>query len=146
MSKIVKKRQPFKLQIMDLLLQHGVPTEIADEVASEIIKGSNEDTPIETIRVMLLDQLRKHDVSIADKLSKRFEFCFERLEEIRLDEVGPAGEIYDDQALDDLLEADEITAAELFFMEGREGRAWQRKTEHRDTGSTELSREDYYED
>jgi hypothetical protein len=146
MSKVSRKRQPFKLQIMDLLLQIPVSVGIADEVASEVVKKSTEETPPETIRIMILDSLRTRDAPAAKKLAFRFEFVEQRLTDVQLEAVGPGGEIYDEQALDELLEADEITAAELYFMEGREGRAWQRKVEHFDRGSTELARDDRYDD
>ena len=146
MSKVAKKRQPFKLQIMDLLLQIGVPAGTADEVASNVVKKSKTDTSNEIIRSMIVENLRKQDATAAKKLAKRFEYVEQRLEDVRREEVGPAGEIYDEEGLNELLEADGITAAELFFMEGREGRSWQRKKDHRDAGSTELAREDYYED
>jgi len=146
MSKVSKKRQPFKLQIMDLLLQLPVPAGIADEIASDVINNSTEETPIENIRIMILKRLRKYDAVAAEKLTTRFNYVEQRLAEVQLESVEPGSEIYDKQALDALLEADEITAAELYFMEGHEGRAWQRKTDHRDAGSTELSREEYYED
>ncbi len=146
MSKVAKKRQPFKLQILDLLLQIGVPAGIADEVASEVVKKSKTDTSNEIVRSMIVENLNKHDAAAAKKLSKRFEYVEQRLIDVRLEEADPAGEIYDEEGLSELLEADEITAAELFFMEGREGRSWQRKKDHRDAGSTELAREDYYED
>ncbi len=146
MSKVPKDRRQFKLQIMDLLLQLNIAAGVADEVATEVIKGSTKKTSADIIRSMVLDSLRKRDAKSAQKLALRFEFVGRRLQEVQRDEVGPGGEIYDEEALDELLEADEITAAELYFMEGREGRAWQRKIEHFDTGSTELAREDRYED
>ncbi|MFW9934269.1 MAG: hypothetical protein ACFFDU_01890 [Candidatus Thorarchaeota archaeon] len=146
MSKVSKKREPFKLQIMDLLLQLPVPAGIADEVAGEVMKHSTRDTPPETIRSMIIDSLRKHDAMAAEKLAIRFEYVERSLENIQRDTIGPAGEIYDEQALDELLEDDEITAAELYFMEGREGHVWQRKKEHVDTVSTELAEEDRYDD
>lgn len=146
MSKVPKNRQPFKLQIMDLLLQIRVPAGLADEVASDVVKKSDVDTPNETIRTMILDSLRVYDAVAAEKLTKRFEYVEQRLVDVRQEEVGPAGEIYDEAALDELLKADEITAAELYFMAGREGRSWQRKVEHFDKGSTELAREDRYDD
>lgn len=146
MSTVAKNRKSFKLQIMDLLLEMGLSAGVAEEVATEVVKNSEVNTPPETIQTMICDNLRKHDAPAADKLAARFEFVQQRLADIRRKEVGPAGEIYDEEAIDELLKADEITAAELFFMEGREGRSWQRKTDHRDAGSTELTREDYYED
>lgn len=146
MSKVPRKRQPFKLQIMDLLLQIPVSAGIADEVASEVVKHSTEETPPETTRMMILDGLRKRDATAAQKLASRFDYIEQRLTTVQRETVGPAGEIYEEQALDELLEADAITAAELYFMEGREGRAWQRKVGHFDTGSTELAREDRYDD
>ena len=144
-SRVEKKRQPFKLQIMDLLIEIGLSSSIADEVAIEVVKNSEEDTPIETIRIMILKSLRKYDAKAAHKLAQRFQYIEKQLEDVRR-KTERGDEIYDEQAVIELLKADEITAAELFFMEGRAGRSWQRKTDHRDAGSTELSREEYYED
>ncbi len=146
MSTMAKNRQSFKLQIMDLLLEMGLSAGVAKEVATEVVKNSKKNTPPETIQTMICDSLRKHDAPAADKLAARFEYVQQRLEDARREEVEPAGEIYDEEKIEELLKADEITAAELFFMEGREGRSWQRKTDHRDAGATELSREEYYED
>jgi hypothetical protein len=95
---------------------------------------------------MIVDSLRKRDAPAAEKRAFRFEFIEQRLAEVQIEVVEPGGEIYDEKALDELLEADEITAAELYFMEGREGRAWQCKVEHFDRGSTELAQDDRYED
>ena len=145
MSRVEKKRKPFKLQIMDLLIEIGLSSGIADEVAIEVVKNSEEDTPIETIRIMILKSLRKYDAKAAHKLAQRFQYIEKQLEDVRR-KTERGDEIYDEQAVIELLKADEITAAELFFMEGRAGRSWQRKTDHRDAGSTELSREEYYED
>lgn len=145
MSRVEKKRQPFKLQIMDLLIEIGLSSGIADEVAIEVVKNSEKDTPIETIRIMILKSLRKYDAKAAKKLALRFQYIEKQLEDVRR-KTERGDEIYDEQAVIELLKADEITAAELFFMEGRAGRSWQRKTDHRDAGSTELSREEYYED
>ena len=145
MSRVEKKRKPFKLQIMDLLIEIGLSSGIADEVAIEVVKNSEEDTPIETIRIMILKSLRKYDAKAAQKLALRFQYIEKKLEDVRR-KAERGDEIYDEQAVIELLKADEITAAELFFMEGRAGRSWQRKTDHRDAGSTELSREEYYED
>ena len=146
MSKVPKNRQPFKLQIMDLLLQFKISAGVADEVASQVILKSEIDTPAETIRSMILDFLRPYDAPTTELLAQRFEYLARRLEEVQLKEAGPGGEIYDETALDQLLEADQVTAAELYFMEGREGRAWQRSSSHFDRGSTELAREDRYDD
>lgn len=146
MSKVSKKRKPFKLQIMDLLLQLPVPAGIADEVASEVIKHSTKDTPPETIRSIIIDSLRTHDAIAAEKLALRFEYVERSLANIQRETIEPASEIYDEQALDELLEDDEITAAELYFMEGRKGHVWQRKKEHIDTVSTKLAEEDRYDD
>jgi hypothetical protein len=145
MSRVEKKRKPFKLQIMDLLIKIGLSSGIADKVAIEVVKNSEEDTPIETIRIMILKSLRKFDAKAAQKLALRFQYIEKQLEDVRR-KAERGDEIYDEQAVIELLKADEITAAELFFMEGRAGRSWQRKTDHRDAGSTELSREEYYED
>ncbi len=146
MSKVEKKRQPFKLQIMDSLIEIGLSSSIADEVASDVVNNSEEDTPIDTIRIMVLKSLQKLDPNAARKLALRFEYAKQQLEDVRREEVEPGDEIYDEQAVEELLKADKITAAELFFMAGRAGRGWQRKTDHRDAGSTELAREEYYED
>jgi hypothetical protein len=146
MSKVPKDRRFFKLQIMDLILQLNVAAGVADEVATEVVKGSTKETSTNIIRSMILDSLRQRNAPAAEKLAFRFEYVEQRLQEVQRKEVDPAGEIYDEEALDELLDADEITAAELYFMEGREGRAWQRKVEHFDTGSTELAREDRYDD
>ncbi len=146
MSKFPQKRRPFKLQIMDLLLQLPVSAGVADEVASAVVKNSTQETPPETIRTMILDNLRTHDVKAAEKLEQRFEFVQERLTTVRRESADPGEEIYDEKALEELLEADEITAAELYFMEGYEGHAWQRKNDHFDTVSTELAQDDRYDD
>lgn len=146
MSNVPKKRQPFKLQLMDLLLEIGISAGTANIVATEVVRNSTIDTPLETIRNMICDSLRIHDAVAASKLEKRFAQLEQSLEASLLEEVGPAGEIYDEEAVNELLKADQITAAELFFMEGREGRSWQRKRAHRDSLSTELARDDRYED
>lgn len=146
MAKIPKNRQIFKLQIMDLLLRFNVPAGVADKVANQVIVKSKINTPIETIRVMILDLLRSYDALTTEKLAQRFAHLERQFEQIRLEEAEPGGEIYDEAALIELLEADEITVAELFFMEGREGRAWKRRADHLDSGSTELAREDRYDD
>jgi aconitase A len=146
MTEIPKERQPFWQQLFDLLLRFDVSTDIAIEVTDEIIKQSTMETPIETIRSMILDSLRKRNEKAAAKLSDRFEQLKIILDEARGSEIGPAGEIYDETASDELLKSDEITAAEFYFMMGREGRSWQRKKKHYDTTSTETSSEEYYDD
>jgi hypothetical protein len=146
MTEIPKERQPFWQQLFDLLLGVAVPTETAIEVADEVIQGSTLETPMETIRSMILDSLRKQDDIAAEKLAKRFERAKYILNESRNTEVSLGGEVYDELASDKLLEDDEITATELYFMEGREGRNWQRKKKHYDTKSTETSSEEYFDD
>ena len=146
MTEISKERRPFWQQLFDLLLSIDVLSDIAIEVADEVINNSTLETPIETIRSMILDSLRLRDDHAAERLAKRFEYLNNLLTEVRTQEVGPGGEIYDELASDELLKLDEITAAELYFMEGREGRSWQRKKKHYDTTSTETASEEYYDD
>jgi hypothetical protein len=149
MTEIPQERQPFRQQLFDLLLRVDVSTDIAIEVTDEVIKQSTMETPIETIRSMILDSLRKRNEKASTKLSDRFEQLKIILEEAPDSEIGPAGEIYDETASDELLESDEITAAEFYFMMGREGRSWQRKKKHYDTTyttSTETPSEEYYDD
>ncbi len=57
MSTIAKNRQPFKLQIMDLLLEMGLSAGVAKEVATEVVKNSEVNTPPETIQTMICDSL-----------------------------------------------------------------------------------------
>jgi len=103
-------------------------------------------TPIETIRSMILDSLRERNEKASSKLSDRFEQLKTILDEARGSEIDPIEEIYDEIASDELLDSDEITAPEFYFMMGREGRSWQRKKKHYDTTSTETSSEEYYDD
>ena len=146
MTEIPKERQPFWQQLFDLLLRIDVSTDIAIEVTDEIIKQSTMETPIETIRSMILDSLNIRNKKASKKLSDRFEELKIILDDARSSEVTPAGEIYDEIASDELLNSDEITAAEFYFMMGREGSSWQRKKKHYDTTSTETSSEEYYDD
>ena len=146
MTKIPKKRRAFWQQLLDLLLRVTVPVAQAHEVADEVIKKSTLETPMETIRSMILDSLRQRNAPAAQRLEKRFERVKYVLNRVPSTKVSPAGEIYDEAASDELLESDKITAAELFFMEGREGRSWQRKRGHHDSTSTEMASEEYYED
>ncbi|MFX1403668.1 MAG: hypothetical protein ACFE9D_04260 [Promethearchaeota archaeon] len=146
MSKIPKNLRQFKLQTIDLLLQLNVAAGVAEEVATEVMRASTKESSADVIRSMLLDSLRKRDAKAAKQLASRFEFVEQRLQDIPREKVEPGEEIYDEEALDELLEADEITAAELYFMEGYKGRAWQRKTDHIDTVSTELAEDDRFED
>ena len=141
-----KSRRPFRQQILDLLLRMNVATSTAVEVADEVIKKSTSETPIETIRSIMLDSLRKRDAPTAAKLEDRFEqirLILTRSDDPRADLKG---EIYDAETADEMLEADEITAAELYFMEGREGRSWQRKRAHHDSTSTHLAADDRLDD
>lgn len=59
-------------------------------------------------------------------------------------------EIYDDKQREEMLEDDEITAAENAFMEGREMKMKKerkaKKTGHDDSISVELSKQEYEED
>ena len=59
-------------------------------------------------------------------------------------------DIYDDKQREQMLEDDEITAAENAFMEGREMKMKKegktKKTGHDDSISVELSKQEYQED
>ena len=59
-------------------------------------------------------------------------------------------DIYDDKQREQMLEDDEITAAENAFMEGREMKSKKdkkaKKTGHDDSISVELSKKEYEED
>jgi hypothetical protein len=57
------------------------------------------------------------------------------------------GDIYDDKQREEMLNEDEITAAENAFMQGREMTPKKRKRPtHKDTVSIELASEEYTED
>ena len=56
-------------------------------------------------------------------------------------------DIYDDKQREEMLDEDEITAAENAFMQGREMKPDKRKhSAHKDTVSVELAEEEYEED
>jgi hypothetical protein len=59
-------------------------------------------------------------------------------------------DIYDDKQREEMLDEDEITAAENAFMQGREMQPKKRKsdkqTNHKDTVSVELAKDEYEED
>jgi len=56
-------------------------------------------------------------------------------------------DIYDDQQREEMLDEDEITAAENAFMQGRELTPDKKKRPaHKDTVSVELAEEEYKED
>jgi hypothetical protein len=56
-------------------------------------------------------------------------------------------DIYDDKQREQMLDEDEITAAENAFMQGREMKPDKKKhPTHRDTVSVELAEEEYTED
>jgi hypothetical protein len=71
-------------------------------------------------------------------------------------EFAPEGEdeakdIYDEETREEMLENDEITAAEEGFMRGREGtleggKKDRKVTAHKDTASVELAKGQYGED
>ncbi len=147
MSEVPKERRPFKQLIMDLLLQNKVTAESARAVAVEVIEKSTMDTPMETIRSMIVDSLEKRNQAAAKRLAERFAKIKQYLSIQSGDSPeSTADEIYDEETRDQLLDDDEITAAEAFFMEGREGHLWLRKERHRDTKSVELAEEDYFDD
>jgi hypothetical protein len=56
-------------------------------------------------------------------------------------------DIYDDKQREELLDEDEITAAENAFMQGREMEPKKRKSRtHKDTVSVDLAEDEYEED
>ena len=56
-------------------------------------------------------------------------------------------DIYDDKQREEMLDEDEITAAENAFMQGREMKPEKRKRPtHKDTVSVQLAEEEYEED
>ena len=147
MSEVPKERRPFKLQIMDLLLQNRVAAETARDVAVEVIENSTTETPMETIRTMILDSLEQRDIDASKRLAHRFAQIKQYLSvRSRGPPASTGEEIYGEESRDQLLDDDEITAAEAFFMEGREGHPWLRKRGHRDTRSIELAEGDYFDD
>ncbi len=57
------------------------------------------------------------------------------------------GDIYDDKQREEMLDEDEITAAENAFMQGREMTPEKRKRPtHKDTVSVELAEDEYKDD
>ncbi len=147
MSRVPKERRPFKQQIMDLLIQIGVSAAVARTVAVEVINNSTIDTPIETIRIMMIDSLKEKDTAAAERLEQRFAQLEHWLQAREREAPTSTGsEVYGEATRDSLLDDDEITAAELFFMEGREGHLWRRKRAHRDSRSVELAEGEYFED
>ena len=57
------------------------------------------------------------------------------------------GDIYDDKQRGEMLEADEITATENAFMQGREmTREKRKRPTHKDTVSVELAEDEYKDD
>jgi hypothetical protein len=57
------------------------------------------------------------------------------------------GDIYDDRQREEMLDEDEITAAENAFMQGREMKPGKRRhPTHKDTVSVELAENEYKED
>ncbi len=147
MSEVPKERRSFKQQIMDLLLQIGVSAAVARTVAVEVIAKSTIETPIETIRVMMVDSLKARDDAAAERLEQRFAYVEQRLQAREREAPTSTGlEVYGEETRDSLLEDDEITAAEVFFMEGKEGHPWRRKRGHRDSRSVELAEEEYFDD
>jgi hypothetical protein len=80
------------------------------------------------------------DLDIIDKV---------RLQRLKEEEEKEreTGDIYDDKQRGEMLEADEITAAENAFMQGREMTLEKRKRPtHKDTVSVELAEDEYKDD
>jgi hypothetical protein len=78
-----------------------------------------------------------------------------KIRRLRTDDVEEEREetetedIYNDEQREQMLDEDEITAAENAFMQGREMKLAKRKskkTTHDDTVSVELAEDDYFED
>ena len=72
-------------------------------------------------------------------------------DEIIEKEGDEPGDIYDEESRDDMVENDEITAAEEGFMRGWEGtveggKKHKKDSDHNDTTSVELVKEQYNED
>ena len=71
-------------------------------------------------------------------------------DDIEDEEETESEDIYDDTQREELLEEDEITAAENAFMQGREMTPEKMKrrtqTDHKDTVSVELAEDEYEED
>ncbi len=75
----------------------------------------------------------------------------DELEKFSSGEEEQSKDIYDEDNREEMLENDEITAAEEGFMRGREGdveggKKDRRGTAHKDTTSVELAKEQYGED
>jgi hypothetical protein len=146
MSELQGKRRFLKQRILDLLLKLKVSAEAAEGVATDVVTRSNTRTPLETLRSMIVDSLAARNPSAGKRLAQLFSKTQRRI--ARQDQAGAASEedVYGEQNLRELLEDDEITAAELFFMEGRFGHRWKSGRSHRDSASVETSKEDYFED
>jgi hypothetical protein len=70
-------------------------------------------------------------------------------DDVEKQEETETEDIYDDEQREQMLDDDEITAAENAFMQGRELKPEKRKskkTTHNDTVSVELAEDDYSED
>ena len=71
------------------------------------------------------------------------------IDDVEKQEETETEDIYDEEQREQMLEDDEITAAENAFMQGREIKPEKRKTKklsHEDSVSVELAEEDYSED
>jgi len=64
----------------------------------------------------------------------------------RGEEETETEDIYDDKQREEMLDEDEITAAENAFMQGREMTPDKKHPAHKDTVSVELAEEEYEED
>jgi hypothetical protein len=68
-------------------------------------------------------------------------------DDVEKQEETETEDIYDDEQREQMLDEDEITAAENAFMQGRELKPEKRKSRaHKDTVSVELAEDDYSED
>jgi hypothetical protein len=71
------------------------------------------------------------------------------IDDVEKQEETETEDIYDEEQREQMLEDDEITAAENAFMQGREIKPEKRKTKklsHDDSVSVELAEDDYSED
>ena len=71
------------------------------------------------------------------------------IDDVEKQEETETEDIYDEEQREQMLEDDEITAAENAFMQGREIKPEKRKTKklsHDDSVSVELTEDDYSED
>ena len=82
-------------------------------------------------------------------MSKKRKIRHADIGDVEKQEETETEDIYDDEQREQMLDDDEITAAENAFMQGREMKPEKRKskkTSHTDTVSVELAEDEYTED